>query len=359
MGETDLSQLFGLTLEQTRILFSLEYLLVEEDIKATKSEKKIYLKKKWAFLWKNKIEQILVNEETGENYSLYTSDEIDKAIHEEDSKQLKQTWYHLVLLELLAFVPYSSLKQEDEDRYLDKEFAKLRFSNQKNFIRDELTINHNIVSPETVDRYYKSYNKALNKGLGKNQKIINRSLIVIASSAVVAASAGAFAPLIAVGIKGSAFAGLSGAALVSASLAALGGGAVAIGGGGMAAGLFTIVGGGALLGGLAGTSIVTSVYLIAQDSPDIVISQGAKLSVVLKEIVLNEQKDIMNAQEVLAEMKNQILEMNNELNKLRLERETDKLQIKNLAYAIKGLEALYHDNMVFESSFEIGLENNG
>ncbi len=74
--------------------------------------------------------------------------------------------------------------------------------------------------------------------------------IAIAAGITIAAvaTAGAFAPAIAVDLVGSNFAGLSGAALTSACLAYLGGGAIAIGGAGMAGGTIAIVGGGAALG---------------------------------------------------------------------------------------------------------------
>lgn len=63
---------------------------------------------------------------------------------------------------------------------------------------------------------------------------------------VTIATAGAFAPAIAVALVGSNFSGLSGAALTGACLAYLRGGAIAFGGAGMAGGTIAIVGGGAI-----------------------------------------------------------------------------------------------------------------
>ena len=106
------------------------------------------------------------------------------------------------------------------------------------------------------DYYQKGYVKRLRKCYSSVLRELNEVLktaitsIVIAAGITIAAvaTAGAFAPAIAVALVGSNFAGLSGAALTSACLAYLGGGAIAIGGAGMAGGTIAIVGGGAALG---------------------------------------------------------------------------------------------------------------
>lgn len=81
---------------------------------------------------------------------------------------------------------------------------------------------------------------------------------------------------------------MSGAAAISAGLAALGGGAVAAGGFGMAGGIAVLVGGGSLLGATAGTAVGASIASLGSNA---VLSEAAKLQVVLKEIVLAIQKD--------------------------------------------------------------------
>ena len=106
--------------------------------------------------------------------------------------------------------------------------------------------------------------------------------------------------------------------------------------------------------GLTGGAVVSATHLLSKTSPEVIISQGAKLSVVMKEIILKQQ-DSLNAKAVLKGMKEEILAMNQELKKLQLDRIEDKKQIKNLEEAIKGLEKLYEENKIFESSFEIGM----
>jgi len=93
------------------------------------------------------------------------------------------------------------------------------------------------------------------------------------------ATAGAFAPAIAVALVGSNFAGLSGAALTTACLAYLGGGAIAIGGAGMAGGTIAIVGGGAVLGIGAGLGVGSAVGAAGILGKQNTILQSAKLLV--------------------------------------------------------------------------------
>ena len=53
---------FGLTLEQTRIMFSLQYQLVLLDIEAEKDYEKQSLKKEWLSKWKDSTEIFLKNQ---------------------------------------------------------------------------------------------------------------------------------------------------------------------------------------------------------------------------------------------------------------------------------------------------------
>ncbi len=350
----NLLNIFGLTMDQTLLLYSMEYQLILNDIQYTKDEDKKLLKKEWTAHWKMQIESLF---QDNKEKNLLTKKELDAEIAEEISRNPNRTWYHLIVLESVAFVPYTYLSFEDEDytKEINKKFKKLKYNDQLEYL-EELVQRQNHMDVELVTRYEKTYKNSLNKGLGKRQKLVNKALIVVAIPAMFAAGAGLAAAPLAVLIKGAAFAGLSGAALVSASLAALGGGAVAIGGAGMAGGVAVLVGGGALLGGVTGGALIAAGHVIAKESPDIIISQGAKLSVVLKEIVLNNQKDVVNAQLILQDLKQQVLDLNEELQTLRLDASKNKNQIRNLEKAIKGLEKLYRDNVVFESSFEIGLD---
>ena len=131
--------------------------------------------------------------------------------------------------------------------------------------------------------------------------------------------------------------GLSGAAAISAGLAALGGGAVAAGGFGMAGGIAVLVGGGSLLGASAGTAVGVSIASLGSNA---VLSEAAKLQVVLKEIVLAIQKDTMYFQQILLNIYNEISQLKAELNKIKTDSTNNKKKIKNLEKSIEILEKL-------------------
>lgn len=119
--------------------------------------------------------------------------------------------------------------------------------------------------------------------------------------------------------------GLSGAAAISAGLAALGGGAVAAGGFGMAGGIAVLVGGGSLLGATAGTAVGASIASLGSNA---VLSEAAKLQVVLKEIVLAIQKDTSYFQQILLNINQQVSQLKSEVIKLKTANEKNKKKIK-------------------------------
>jgi hypothetical protein len=53
---------FSLTLEQTKVMYSLEYHLVLDDIDNESNPKKKSLKKEWLSKWKNSIESLYKNQ---------------------------------------------------------------------------------------------------------------------------------------------------------------------------------------------------------------------------------------------------------------------------------------------------------
>lgn len=347
MLDNSVYDLFGLDAEQTKILFSLLNILVENDIEETKNEKVSSLKKEWLDDWIQEIQSTLLKGE-----QIYHKSVLNNKIIEVDKTSENTIWYKLIILEMVSFDAYFPIHENKNPKRL----KNLKYKEQNDYMVNVLSKYYPLLAEDLFIRYKKVYSKSLNTGFDKNRKFLIRGLTVVAFAALTAAAAGAAAPVIAVALKGGAFVGLNGAALVSASLAALGGGAVAIGGAGMAGGTLVIVGGGGLLGGAIGGAFVAGTGLLAKNSPDLVISQGAKLSVVLREIILNSQKDTLYAQNILLELKKQILNLNEEVATLRLDQSKQKTQIKNLEKAIKGLERIYKETNVFKSSFEIGLE---
>lgn len=349
---------FGLNQEQTRILFSIEYLLTKNDIDSTTKESVRTKKKQWLSTWKELVQKLLSSKNNDSEISLYDYDELIIVVNNERSLSENLTWYHMILLESVAFEAYSSLDTSESskgDTQKRSKTQKLNYTKQNDYLKNEIVSHISGTDIKTVDRYDKMYTKSLNTAYGKKQKIVNRSLIVIASAAAIALTAGLAAKPIVIALVGSQFVGLNGAALVAASLAALGGGAIAAGGAGMAGGFAVIVGGGALVGAGGGAAII-GVLQIAEKSPDVTISQGAKLSVVLREIILNEQKDIQLAQAILNNYKEQLIDMHTKLARLQLDKTEDKILIQNLKKSIESLERLYHNSNAFKSSFETGLK---
>jgi hypothetical protein len=343
--------MFGLTREQLGILFSIEKLLVEKDIESSKKRKAEKLM--WLNGWSSSILDYLNNDSSEKEFNFMPLVEIIDKISEQKSKSINNTWYYLTILEATLFEPYTALGKNKDD---DKTFSKLKYKDDDkiNFIKS-MVKNSEIMDEMFVDRFKDTYKKSLNEISGKYLKIGLGVVSVIAIAAIAAATAGAGAGPIAVAIFGSQFTGLSGAALTSACLAMAGGGAIAVGGAGMAGGAMAIVGGGALLGTAVGGAAVGATSLFVSSIPQLTLTQAAKLEVVLKEIVINAQEDIKSAQEVLANYKDQIVKLNGELGKLKLSKEKNKDEIKNMKKSIEYMEKAYKDIMVFLSSYEIGI----
>ena len=129
--------------------------------------------------------------------------------------------------------------------------------------------------------------------------------------------------------------GLSGAAAISAGLAALGGGAVAAGGYGMAGGIAVLVGGGSLLGiGVGGSMGI----LLASKNSNVLLSDAAKLEVVLKEIVIGVQKDTTSFQKILNQLAAQKEELRKKVEELQTQSDRNKKEIKELKKSLSYLE---------------------
>lgn len=114
----------------------------------------------------------------------------------------------------------------------------------------------------------------------------------------------------------------------------LGGGAIAAGGFGITGGIVVLVGGALLFGGGAGAGIGT----LAASSSAIVLTELAKMEVVLKEIILGIQRDTQMMQEIIMSMNDNLNEMRKEVIILKMENEKNKNKIKNLEESIEYLK---------------------
>jgi hypothetical protein len=329
-------EMFGLNKDQLRILYSLEYILVLKDLNSDKKlrEGKTYWLKKW--------EEVLNTTQADGHAAPYvTVEQLVNAINEESGKSINKTWFYLIMLEASLFKAYYPLGTSSDD---DKLYKKLSYSNQAEILK-YIAAETNIIEPEYINRFQNTYTKTLNKLTNKWPKLAVGALSVVATTAIVAATAGADAGPIAVAIFGDKFAGLSGAALTSACL-------------GMAGGVIAIVGGGAILGAAGSSAIVSTVNILTKTLPSFTLTQAAKLEVVLKEITLNAQQDIANAQTVMDGLRQQINTLQIELDTLKLEQKKDKQTLSNMEKSLTYLKNAYKDMSVFKSSFEIGLNSN-
>lgn len=328
MAET--LELFGLTLNQTRLLFSIDKYLVESDIEGSKADKK-KLKREWLREWESAILAYLKSIDPTVHY-LYGLYDIHKQVKAEKDNMDTMTWYYMIVLEASIFSAYTPL---DEDI---KKYKTLRFSNQIETLKNLVKVD-GYIDPDYVEEMYSEYIQNTKKLRGKGTKTIAAIFSAVAVAAAAAALCAVFAGPIAVALVGGQFAGLYGAALTSASLALLGGGALAAGGAGMAGGFAVIVGGGAVLGLAAGgvTGGVASNALLS--SPEYVISECSKFAAAFKKIIIVTESN-SKAKAILSEYEKSIVAIEEHVQVL-VEKKEKKTEIKKLQLSIDYMKKTY------------------
>lgn len=364
----------GLTVGQTEILYNLEYYKTLNDIRATKlpinNEGVKCLKQKWLDEWKEYISKGFSSFLQIEDAELhwYTEQEL---IQKTEENEPQNTWFRLVLLEAMLFEPYYPLGLEKDKKGND--IPSKKYKDLQNIINGYKKGNgdHYIDSFFSGSYYSKDYIKRLRKCYDKILRELNEVLkTVITSLSITAiisivtiATAGAFAPAIAVALVGSNFSGLSGAALTSACLAYLGGGAIAIGGAGMAGGTIAIVGGGAVLGFGVGAGVGGTVGAIGLLEKQNTILQSAKLLVSVREIFLNEEHDTVYSNSIYEKYVQNIMDIEKGIVELRLqadvangkEKKALQCKIKKAEESVEAMKIARKNLRKFISSFEEGL----
>lgn len=361
----------GLTLEQTEILYNIEYYKTLNDVNSTKKlitiDKTKELKLQWLLEWKKYMTTGFSSFLQMENTELhwYSLEELMKKISECNPEE---PWYRLVLLEAMLFEPYYPLSVEKDKKDEDVPSKKYKGLHLKQAEGDKYldgVFAGTYCEKEYVKRLRKCYDKCLYE-LNEVLKTVITSLSVTAViAAVVVFTAGAFAGPIAVALVGSHFAGLSGAALTSACLAYLGGGAIAAGGAGMAGGTLVIVGGGAALGLGVGTGVGGAVGAAGLTGKKNTIMQSVKLLVSVREIFLNDEKDIEFSNSIYEKYLDNIREIENGIVELQLKADVVKgkekrqltEQIKKAKESVDAMKLARKNMLKFKSSFEIGMEN--
>ena len=108
---------FGLTTSQSQVLFSLERMLVVNDIPKViiNYEKRAKVKKQWLSLWEKSINDYLTHLDNSNSRLLMTRGEIEQSILEENKKTETEVWKYLILLECCFFAPYTPLGGTQEE----------------------------------------------------------------------------------------------------------------------------------------------------------------------------------------------------------------------------------------------------
>lgn len=352
---------FGLSLEQTEILYNLEYYKTLYDF----SMKDNTLKKEWLDEWKTYIT---------EGFSEFVHDS-SAVIHWYDYSELierisdfnpKEIWFRQVLLEALIFEPYFPLCEEENKKgelVPSKKYNSLKRSYHEKKCDDfinQMAIHYGLEG--YVPRVKKTYHHMISKLTNKMTRVLKITVSTLIGAVIFVSGAGVFAGPIATILVGSQFTGLSGAALVNACLAFIGGGSIAAGGAGMAGGTAVIVGGAGLFGSAAGLG--TGALLTAGEAiKENTVVQSAKLLTIIREIFLNDEHNIEDAdrlqalyEEELIEYQKFSIELKNKYDHASSKQKKDyKKELNTLDDIIKTMDAGKKDLNKFISSYKEGL----
>lgn len=365
---------FGISEEQTEILYNLEYYKILNDIETTKilvgGDKINQLKREWLVEWKTYITMGYAGfiNKVDAKINWYSSEELDKKI---ELNNPNKPWFRLVLLEAMLFEPYYALSTETDKKGNEVPSKKYSVLNNpitgynKNsgdkYLNEVYAEKYQL--PGYVKRLRKCYDKVCRE-LNEVLKIAITSIAITAGITIVTViTAGSFAPAIAVTLVGSNFAGLSGAALTSACLAYVGTGAIAAGGLGMSGGLAAIVGGGAILGLGVGAGVGSAVGAVSLMGKKNTILQSAKLMVSVREIFLNDERDIEYSNTVYEKYVQNIADIEKDLIELQLkanvadnkQKKKLKAEIKSAEDTVKAMKIAMKSMNKFISSYETGV----
>lgn len=361
--------IFGLTLEQTKVLFSLQKQIVVDDIvnktpanyknRMGRNENRnnvvndvlksfnigkrriepfkssdhltselydvICAKRTWISDWEENVIEYLKGVNHGSEISLYSSmNEIKYEINRLNESINNTFWKYLVLLECCTFSPYFPKDKNAPEYKALKKCDLYDNTDSLIYISEVLGINS-----KYVDLFKNDHDRAIKRLSGFWKKVAISTGVGVAAAL---ASVVLFQPYVLFAAPG-----LTGAAAVTSGLATLGGGAIAAGGFGMAGGMAVVIGGGTLLGVGAGSSAGA---MIAKMSAGAVLTESAKLEVILKDIVLGAQKDITSFQEILIKITKQEQQLREEIIRLQVDGIKNKRRIEELEKKLEYLEKL-------------------
>ena len=182
-----LERCFTMNKIETRILYSLELQMIEEDIQRTKDNKEQLLKNKWKEKWIEVTEQSLQQNKVFEKDPLKTY----AAINTYASNQENLLWLYNIAVELSMFKPYFKLEEKDK---------KLKLSYTK-YVEEVFCKSQQYISYKEIQKIQKSYKDYYNYLENNTLKAIGVAGGAIAVAAATGGLALVFAPQIAVAIK--------------------------------------------------------------------------------------------------------------------------------------------------------------
>jgi len=331
---------FALDTPSTSVLVTYEDWLIDRDIAATRHEHVLGknleevkdLKDQWRRQWRELVEKSFTEMETEQRPQIWSKEALEFQEQVETIKGASNRLpAGLILLELAAFEAYWPFEKKQ------KQFKGLSIvdNTRESCLR--------LASRDLGFPTKRA--EELRKGTESAQKAISHYWYklgagVMAGFGLGALAFGIAAPFIG-GLVGASM-GLSGAAAVNAGLAALGGGSLAAGGFGMAGGTVVLVGGGALLGFGVGAG---GGRLLASITPESALLSSAKLEVVLREFVLQGQKDTARVQEIILAQRKTIQALEEEVDRLKLAGEESDKRLKELDQAVKLLRTAHERNI--------------
>lgn len=318
---------FGLTADQTCLLFSLEYKIIHDQVLKESDTDRRKRKQEWEFKWLSIMANSLIQLKS-EHGVLTDITSLRNLRSEINNESKSKAWKYMILLECSLFDAFYPLGTTDQDKDLVK-----RLKNDKDCFHSSLIWISNFldIDEKYITIFQKEYKSALNKLTNHTLKMV----LFIGFGAIIAALLAIVCQPALVSLL--AAEGIYGAAASASVMAMLGGGAIAAGGLGIAGGWAVLVGGGFLVGGSLGAS---AFMLSAKSNSDFVLTQAARLEVVLKEIIMGMQNDVKTFQEILMKQQEQIAAMKAELIRLQKEESKHKDEIKNLKKSIEYLERL-------------------
>lgn len=364
----------GLSVEQTEFLYNLEYYKALNDIQATdlpiNNDGIKKLKKAWLDEWKTYITDGFSSFLGNKGAILHWYSKQDLIVRIEENEPWK-TWFRLVLLEVMLFEPYFPLSTEkDKDgtfalsqKYFPLKIPACGFSANVGDTYLDSFFNSYYYHPGYIKRLRSSYNRVAFEMKEVFKGILISGAVTAGVTILVVLTAGVFAGPIAVALVGSNFVGLNGAALTSACLAYLGGGAIAAGGAGMVGGTAVVVGGGAILGLGTGAGVREVAGYVSLLGKENTILQSSKLIVSIREIFLDDEKDIEYSNTVYEQYVQNIVDIENGLTELRIkadiadgkEKKELKRQIKNAEESVKAMKIARKCMLKYKTLFENGL----